>query len=264
MSTRSSASSRLVASAAALALAVAGSAASAIAATGARVPSRTTVECLEVNLVNETVPCYGQALYGEPIALEFAVSTAAGPVQGTGSLVIYLDGVPLLPIAIVDGKGTRAIEDWPPITGLLPGRHELAGHYLGTAGVGDSWSPVTPMTVIPVLANVFTFVGLNGPQDVTIPRGTALPLTMHVATSGVLPASGTIQLIDVATGVPRSVPLSLDGAGQARVTLTFDRPGTFQLCASYGGDPRYEAVHCFQGPGVIDPFSPPVTVNVLP
>lgn len=258
------AAARSLTLAAALGLPVAVPALAAGATAPSVTPTQTTAHCLQINLAGFEVACYGQAVYGEPIALTFTVTNASGPLTGNGLAVVLIDDQPVLPVPVTQGKGRHTVDNLPALTGLQPGAHTLGIRYLGDAANGPSTSAPFPMTVIPALATVYTWVTPQGGTEVTIPKGTALPITTQVVQPGVLPASGTIALTDLRTGQPFGRPFALDATGQVTQTVTFSTPGTYALCSTFGGDARYEAVHCFQGHGVIDPWAPGVRITVTP
>ncbi|MCB1248603.1 MAG: Ig-like domain repeat protein, partial [Acidimicrobiales bacterium] len=161
-------------------------------------------------------------LGGQPVTFTVDVTGAGGAVP-TGS-VDLLDGAASIVTLALDASGRATYTT----SGLGGGHHDLTATYPGDANHAGSTSPILEHDVVDS-----STTSLAGPAGPTI-YGTDAAFVVTVAPTGGGPTpTGSVTLSEGATTVGAA---TLDGTGQATITVATLAPGDHALTAHYGGD----------------------------
>ncbi|MEZ5205407.1 MAG: Ig-like domain-containing protein [Acidimicrobiales bacterium] len=161
-------------------------------------------------------------LGGQSVTFTIDVTGAGGAVP-TGS-VDLLDGAASIVTLALDASGRATYTT----SGLGGGHHDLTATYPGDANHAGSTSPILEHDVVDS-----STTSLAGPAGPTI-YGTDAAFVVTVAPVGAGPApTGSVTLSEGATTVGSA---TLDGTGQATITVATLPTGDHTLTAHYGGD----------------------------
>jgi MYXO-CTERM domain-containing protein len=176
--------------------------------------------------------------YGTPVTFSATVASVSTGGTPTGS-VTFSDGANTLGTVNLNGAGAATFT-----TSILAvGAHTIGAAYGGDAdhepAAGSVMHAVTLGTPVATLSSAANPSVFGEPVQLTV--------TVNGAT-GALAPTGTIAFLDGATSLGSQ---TVNGAGQATITVATLNVGAHSLTASYAGDPNYEAI-----------TSPPMTQTV--
>ncbi len=164
---------------------------------------------------------------GNSITLTATVVSTDGP-QPTGVISFTDNGAPL-GSASLNGSGIAILT----INSLSPGAHSIVASYGGdTDNALSSSSPLTE-----TVAQIATTTTLSSDAN-PLSAGATLHLTATVAPAATAdgPLTGQVTFADAGTPLGTA---SLDGSGQATLTVNTLAVGSHTLIASYGGATNY-------------------------
>lgn len=161
--------------------------------------------------------------FGQSVALTATVTPVApGAGTPTGTVTFSADGTPLGTATLTAGQATLST------AALSGGSHSLTATYAGD--VSFNGSTATPITrVVNPKATTTTLMASPNPAFF----GQTVTLTANVL-SGVGIPTGTVTFMDGLT--PLGTPASLDGFGQATLSVSTLSTATHQITAVYSGD----------------------------
>jgi len=166
------------------------------------------------------------SIYGIPVALTAQVSPTTGSGTPTGNVTFSDSGTPLGVVALSGGIATL------PISTLASGLNSITASYSGDATYAPSISPVLNQQVNQA-TSATTLSSSTNPSNVNQP--VTLTATVTGQYGGTPTGSVTFQQ---GTTVLGTAPLV---NAQGTLTLTFSKPGTFNIKAAYSGDSNYKA-----------------------
>jgi Zn-dependent alcohol dehydrogenase len=162
--------------------------------------------------------------FGQPVTFTASVTSGAGTPAGT---VTFKDGPATLGIATLSGAGVASF----PTSLLAAGSHSITAVYNGNANFATSTSAALTQTV----NQSATTVSLAATKD-TSTRGQTVTFTVTVNSTTSGTPTGTVTFFDGTTNLGAA---SINGAGQAMITLTNITVGKHEITVSYSGDGNF-------------------------
>jgi sugar lactone lactonase YvrE len=161
------------------------------------------------------------------VSVTFSATVVAPSVIATGN-VNFLDGTNVIGTQALapDGNG-NAVATFTTTT-LVAGTHTITATYVGDTNSLTAGSPAVSQVV-----NLWTTTTMLTSNTPTPTVGTALSLSVHVAITSAVAATGSVKLLDGSTLL---ATLTLDGSGNATYSTSSLAPGSHGLVATFVGD----------------------------
>jgi hypothetical protein len=170
--------------------------------------------------------------YGREQAEKVSVAVTAALGVVTGTVSVTSDGKRACTITLADGKGACRI----PAAGLGAGSQALTARYGGVPGFAASSSAARRLAVVKATSRVTLTLSA---ARVRYGHERAEQMTVRVLPQYAGQPGGTVV---VTAGRARLCVISLrDAAGSCRLGARALRSGTYQVLATYRGDPDYKA-----------------------
>ncbi len=164
---------------------------------------------------------------GQSVVLTAIVTSDGGTPAGGG--VTFLDGATIIGTETLNSGGQASIVT----SSLTAGSHNLTVVYGGNSNFVGSTSPVLMQTVNKT--DPFIGIGAGGPSSF----GQSVTFTGTVIGGSSMPTpTGTVTFFDGANVIGTG---TLDGNGQASLTLSTLGVGSHLITMSYGGDANFNA-----------------------
>jgi hypothetical protein len=161
--------------------------------------------------------------FGQSVTFTATVSGSGGTPTGS---VTFKDGAATLGTATLSGSGQAAFST----TMLTAGSHSITAAYSGDGNFGSSVSPVLTQTVNQTSSTTGVTSSVNPSAF-----GQSVTFTATVSGTGGTP-TGSVTVKDGATTLGTG---TLNGSGQAMVSISSLAVGSHPITAVYGGDANY-------------------------
>jgi subtilisin-like proprotein convertase family protein/plastocyanin len=165
--------------------------------------------------------------FAQSVTFTATVTSSGGTPAGT---VTFKDGLATLGTTSLNGAGVATFST----SSLAVGSHSITAVYNGNANFSTSTSPALTQTV----NQASTTVALSATKSTTHFReSVTFMVTVIPSTAGT--PTGTVTFFDGATQM--GTPVSLDGSGQAQITVNGLIVGRHLITAQYSGDVNFPA-----------------------
>ena len=177
----------------------------------------------------------GSSVYGVSVTLTAQLSNSGGDGLIPTGTVQFFDGATSLGTASVDGTGKATIT-LVGSTSLGAGSNSLTAQYSGDS----QFSAVTSSTVTHVVSQAASSsvvtTTVNSSLNPSV-YGDAVALSINVSSSVGVQPTGTVTIMDGSTrlGAP-----TLDGSGNASITIPAFSAGVHTIVVTYSGDANYD------------------------
>ncbi|AEM87164.1 beta strand repeat-containing protein [Streptomyces violaceusniger] len=200
------------------------------------------------------------SVFGQTVTYTATVTGITAGTPPWGDVTFTITGGPTIgPVTLTQtgaDSGTASVTDSTPLTA---GPHQVTANFVNIADPTDNSSGTTIQLVNQsATATTVTFVP---PAPVC---GETVTLTANVAAvpPGTGTPTGTVTFIVSADGP--TVTGTLDGAGNASVTVPALSVGTHQVAAFYNGDTNFAASNSALTPLTVNPADSTTTLTVSP
>jgi hypothetical protein len=175
----------------------------------------------------------GTSVYGVAVTLKAQLSNPGGGALPTGTAEFF-DGVTSLGTASVDGSG-KATVTLSGATALAVGSHVLTVQYSGDSQFSAQTSGTVTHVVTKADSSSVVTTTVSSSLNPSV-YGDSVTLTIHVSSSVGVQPTGSVTVADGATtlGTP-----TLDGSGNATVTIPAFTAGAHTIVVTYSGDGNY-------------------------
>ena len=176
----------------------------------------------------------GSSVYGTSVTLTVQLSNPGGDGLTPTGTVQFFNGATSLGTATVDGTGKATIT-LVGSTSLGVGSNSLTGQYSGDGQFSGVTSSIVTHVVSQVSSDSVVTTTVSSSLNPSI-YGDAVTLSINVSSSVGAQPTGTVTIMDGSTnlGAP-----TLDGSGNASITIPVFTAGTHTIVVTYSGDANY-------------------------
>ena len=175
----------------------------------------------------------GTSIYGVSVTLSAQVSNPGSGTAPTGSVSFY-DATTLLGTGTLNGSGQATLTLVGP-TSLAAGSHSITIQYGGDSIFSAATSSATVHSVTQASSSSVVTTTVSSSLNPSA-YGDSVTLSIHVSSSVGVQPTGSVTVMDGSTslGTP-----SLDGSGNATITLPTFNAGSHTIVVTYSGDSNY-------------------------
>ncbi len=204
-----------------------------------------------------TSPASGSPAFGQAITLSVTVTATSG--TPTGSVTLVIDGVEFGDATL----GTSETATFDLASGLTGGSHSLVAIYNGTASFNGSVSSALKLTVTQAVTATALAVVAPYVDPYSADTGNSVSFTATIGFAGVGIPTGTVTFSSggKTLGTASVEPVS-GGLFEAAFSTSSLTVGTYNVVATYSGDPNYVGSASAASTPIYVVSSPIVTTTV--